>query len=287
MRVLQAAADAMREGRRAALVTVIGVDGSAPRASGARMLVQDDGAIVGTVGGGAWEHRLIAEAQDAIRLGRSRRVSVHLTRDLGMCCGGAMEAFVEPLRPVEQLVIHGAGHVGTALAKLAMELGFSVTVVDERPEWLDAARLPGARLVLCDPRRALGDLPEGPLAWHLVVTHSHQLDQDLIEALLPRDLAWLGLIGSRAKVARFLLRLHAAGMDPALFSRLSAPVGLDIGAETPEEIAVSIAAELVRVRRGVRRDPVPLSEIPLPARGGDGKAHPPALERGRSEPTGS
>lgn len=190
-----------------------------------------------------------------------------------------MEAFVEPLRRQDQLVIHGAGHVGAATARLAAELGFAVTVVDERPEWLDPSRLPpGARLVLADPRRALDTLPSGPQAWHLVLTHSHQLDQDLVELLLPRPLAWLGLIGSRTKVARFLLRYRAAGMDPALFARLSAPVGLDIGAETPEEIAVSIVAELVRARRGVTRPPLPLSEIPLPARGGDGRAHPAALE---------
>ncbi len=277
MKVFEAAAAAMRAGRPCAMVTVIGVDGSAPRASGSRMLVYADGALEGTVGGGAWEHRLIAEAVDAMRERRPRRVAVHLTRDLGMCCGGAMEAFVEPLRPQEQLVIHGAGHVGAATALLARGLGFAVTVVDERPEWLDAARLPDIQRVLADPRRVLEELPQGPLAFHLVVTHSHPLDQDLVEMLLPRDLAWLGLIGSRAKVGRFLLRLRAAGMDPALFPRLSAPVGLDIGAETPDEIAVSIVAELVRVRRGVNRPPLPLSEIPLAARGGDGRAHPPAL----------
>lgn len=282
MRVFEAAAAAMRSGRPCAMVTVVGVDGSAPRASGARMLVYPDGSIEGTVGGGAWEHRLIAEAQEALRERKPRRVAVHLTRDLGMCCGGAMEAFVEPLRPVEQLVIHGAGHVGAATARLALGLGFAVTVVDERPEWLNEERLPEVRRVLEDPRRALDQLPEGPLAYQLVITHSHQLDQDLVELLLPRPLAWLGLIGSRSKVARFLLRLRAAGMDPALFPRLSAPVGLDIGAETPEEIAVSIAAELVRVRHGLTRPPLPLSEIPLPARGGDGRAHPPAL--GEAEP---
>lgn len=279
MKVFEAAAAAMRAGRPAAMVTVVGVDGSAPRASGARMLVYADATIVGTVGGGAWEHRLISEAVAAIEEGRPRRVGLHLTRDLGMCCGGAMEAFVEPLRLTEQLVIYGAGHVGAATARLGLGLGFEVTVVDERPEWLDPARLPGCALVDRDPLRALDLLPQGPLAYHLVVTHSHGLDQDLVEALLPRPLAWLGLIGSRAKVARFLLRYRAAGVDPALFSRLCAPVGLDIGAETPEEIAISIAAELVRVRHKVGRPPIPLSEIPLPARGGDGRSHPPGGEK--------
>ena len=258
------------------MVTVVGVMGSAPRASGARMLVYEDGAIVGTVGGGAWEHRLAQEAALAIAEARPRRVAVHLTRDLGMCCGGAMEGFIEPLQLREQLVIYGAGHVGAATAKLASQLQFEVTVLDERPEWLNIERFPEASLHLKDPRRALDGLPFGPLAYHLVVTHDHGLDQDLIEALLPRPMAWLGLIGSRAKVSRFFLRLRAAGMDEALITRLSAPVGLDIGAETPEEIAVSICAELVRVRRRVTRPAQPLSEISMPARGGD--ARPPAYE---------
>lgn len=261
MRVLQAAMDAMRRGQAAALVTVIGRDGSAPRAAGARMLVGADGEIVGTIGGGAFEYQVIAAALDAIATGRPARFSAHLTRDLGMCCGGAMEAFIEPLLPQATLVIHGAGHVGTAVAKLAATLDFRLIVIDGRPEWADPERLPaGAEVRVIDPRRALPSLPTGPLAHHLVVTHDHALDQDLVEALLGVDLAWLGLIGSRAKVARFLIRLRAAGMDPARFSRLSAPVGLDLGAETPEEIAVSIAAELIRLRRGSDRPALPLSQ---------------------------
>lgn len=267
MKVLAAAAEAMRQGQPCALVTVIGVDGSAPRASGARMLVGADGSLVGTVGGGTFEYRLVDEALAAIAARAPRRVSVHLTRDLGMCCGGAMEAFIEPLQPQEQLVIYGAGHVGAATAGLAAGLGFSVTVVDDRDDWLTPQRFPTAIRTCADPLRVLESLPTGPLAYHLILTHSHALDQDLVERLLPKDLAWLGMIGSRSKVARFFLRLRAAGMDPALFPRLRAPVGLDLGAETPEEIAVSIAAELVRVRRRSVRPPVPLSEIPLPARG--------------------
>ncbi|RME22813.1 MAG: xanthine dehydrogenase accessory protein XdhC, partial [Deltaproteobacteria bacterium] len=245
-------------------VTVIGQGGSSPRSSGARMLVYADGGIVGTVGGGTFEHRLVAEALEAITTGRPRRYAVNLTRDLGMCCGGEMEAFVEPLQPVEDLVIHGAGHVGAATARIAAALGFRVTVVDERDEILDAADLPpSVRRVDADPRRVIDQLPTGPLAYHLVVTHQHSLDQDLVELLLPRDLRWLGMIGSRTKVKRFLFRLRAAGMDEELFARLHAPVGVDIGAETPEEIAVSIAAELVAVRRRHAR-PVPLlAESPV------------------------
>ncbi|MCK6506687.1 xanthine dehydrogenase accessory protein XdhC [Myxococcota bacterium] len=280
MKVLTAAVQAMEQGHAAALVTVVGVQGSAPRHGGARMLVYADGRTVGTVGGGVFEHRVVEQARLAIGEGRPRRYLVHLTRDLGMCCGGEMDAFIEPLERRERLVIHGAGHVGAATARMAVPLGFQVTVVDDREELLQDADLPDAvERIEADPRRVLDQLPSGPLAYHLVVTHEHALDQDLVEALLPRELAWLGMIGSKTKVTRFLLRLRAAGVDPALFERLCAPVGLDIGAETPEEIAVSIAAELIRVRRRADRPSLPMSTQPLPARGEGVSATPWAWRR--------
>ena len=275
--------DATEAGERVALLTVVGVDGSAPRAAGARMLVWADGRTRGTIGGGNFEHRATAEALRALADGRPRRYAVHLTRDLGMCCGGAMEVYIEPLTPRERLVVFGAGHVALPTAALARDLGFDVTVVDDREDYADPARFPGATVLNVDPRRWAASLETDARTYVLVVTHDHALDQDLLEMLLPRTWAWLGLIGSRAKVAKFFVRLRAAGVDEALFAKVSTPVGLDIGAETPEEIAVSIAAELVRVRRGVTRPPVPLSEIPLPARGGDGVARPPGPVRA-SEP---
>lgn len=240
---------AYEAGEPAALATVVGVEGSAPRQGGARMVVYADGRTVGTIGGGTLEFRVIAQALESLRDGAPRRFAVHLTRDLGMCCGGAMDVYIEPQRPRDRLVIFGAGHVGRAAAVQAGLLGFAVTVVDDRDDWNTAERFPDAERVVRDPRVWVRELRASPTLWVLVTTHEHALDQDLIERLLPLDLAWLGLIGSLTKVKRFFLRLRAAGMDPALFERLHAPVGLDIAAETPEEIAVSIAAEWVEVRR--------------------------------------
>jgi xanthine dehydrogenase accessory factor len=125
----------------------------------------------------------------------------------------------------------------------------------------------------------LDTLPWGDDAFHLVVTHSHSVDQDLVATILPKRFAWLGMIGSRSKVAKFFLRFKAAGIDEDLFSRLSSPVGLDINAETPHEIAISILAELIRIKRNATQQPLPLSDQPIEARGGDGQAHPPALRR--------
>jgi len=277
MDVFVAAIEAMRSGTPAALATVILAGGSTPRSAGARMLVRHDGTTAGTIGGGAVEHRVVAEAIEAIAKGRPRRFEAHLTRDLGMCCGGRMEVYIEPLTPRERVVLFGAGHVARALAPVLVGLDFDVVVVDEREEYATPERFPGCDVRCTDPRAFAEALPGGPREHWFVTTHDHQLDQDLCEILLPRECAWIGLIASRAKVARFLVRYRAAGLDEALFRKLSSPAGLDLGAETTAEIAVSIAAELVRVRRRSTRLPQPLSELPLAARGGDGKAVPPAL----------
>ena len=251
MKVLQAAVAAMEAGQPVALCTVVGVNGSAPRHSGARMLVDAQGDIVGTVGGGEWERRVILAALEALDDGQVRRLQAHLTRDLGMCCGGAMDVLIEPLSSVERLHLFGAGHVGGELAPMARRLGFEVVVYDERDDWLTTARFPGCSLVEKDPRRALPSL--GSRDYAVIVTHSHQLDQDLLEALVGQPWAYLGMIGSRAKVAKFHIRLKMAGVDPDHLARVHAPIGLDIGAETPAEIAVSVMAELIRVRRGHER----------------------------------
>lgn len=275
-RVLLEAAEA---GETVALATVVGVDGSAPRATGARMVVWRDGRTFGTVGGGNFEHRVTAVAVEVLQEGRPRRYTVHLTRDLGMCCGGAMDVYVEPLVPVERLIVYGAGHVARPTAEIAALLGFEVTVVDERDELCTAERFPQATLVCGDPVAHAATLETNDRTYIFVTTHDHALDQRLLESLIDRPWAWLGLIGSRAKVAKFFVRLRAAGVDEGLFARVSAPVGLDIGAETPAEIATAVAAELVRVRRGAVQVPRSMAEVPLPARGGDGVARPPGMTR--------
>ncbi len=283
MDVFTAAAEAWRSGRPAALATVIAVGGSTPRASGARMLVYADGTIVGTIGGGNIEHQVIRAAIDAIRAGTPTRYEAHLTHDLGMCCGGQMAVFIDPIHGREPFVIFGAGHVARAAAPVLRDLGFAVTVVDERDEWAHPEAFPGCTVSVTDPLAWARAQRGGDDCYYLVTTHDHRLDQDLGEALLPLPCAWIGMIGARAKIAKFLVRWRAAGVDEALLGKLCGPVGLDIGAETPTEIAVAIAAEVIRVRRGVERPPLPLSEAhPLAARGGDGRATAPRFRRAQT-----
>jgi len=260
MEVLQAALDAMKEGRTAALVTVVGTEGSAPREAGSRMLVYADGSGVGTIGGGAVEYEAQNIAMAAIEDGLPVRFSPNLARDLGMACGGTMDIFIEPLVRPPQLVMFGAGHVAHEVAPTALRLGFQVTVVDARPEQATPERFPGCTLRVEHPKDVAQQLCTAPDTWVLIVTHGHAQDLDVLRALVGQPLAWLGAIASKRKVGKFFALLEDEGVPREQLDRISAPVGLDIGAQTPAEIAISVAAEWVRVRHGASRTPLPLSE---------------------------
>ncbi len=261
MKILKAAIEAVESARSAAMATVVGTSGSAPREAGARMLVYADGSIEGTVGGGAVEHEVVRQALAAIQVGAPRLYSPSLSRDLGMGCGGTMDIFIEPLVRAPRLAIFGAGHVSQATAAIAISLGFEVTVFDERPQFATAERFPGCSLVHAAPDQSARQLRTDDQDYLLLVTHKHAHDELLLELLLDRPWAWLGLIGSRRKVASTFARLREKGADEAQLKRVSSPVGLDIGAQTPAEIAVSICAEIVRVRQACQRPPLPLKEV--------------------------
>ena len=260
MKLYAAAAEAIRTGQKAAIATVISVNGSAPRSSGAKMLVYADDRTIGTVGGGVFEHRVIALARKAATDGQIVRYKVHLTRDLGMCCGGEMEVFIEPLQVKLPLTIFGAGHVAHALAPMLVALNYHVTVVDEREEFATEDRFPNCTVICVDPRTYAEEQPGSSDQLWLIVTHDHPLDQDLGECLLVKPHDWIGMIGSKAKITKFRMRYRAAGLSDEQINQLRAPVGLDLGAETPAVIAIAICAELVRRRRDCERAPLPLAD---------------------------
>lgn len=249
--VLAAAARALADGMPAVLITVAGTRGSSPRAVGAKMLWQDGGSPTGTIGGGALEYRALEMAPAIFRDGQSVMRRIVLGAELGMCCGGSVDLLFEPIVPAPRLVIYGAGHVGAALGQSAALAGFQVDLVDPRDTFLEVPRTPWARH-RWDDFRDPGLEPRAP-ALHMVTTHDHQLDQDIVTHLLQRPPRWVGLIGSRRKAAAARDRLAHRGIAPAHIARLRCPVGLDIGAETPQEIAISILAELIAVRRNAAR----------------------------------
>lgn len=232
-----------------ALATVVRSSGSTPQVPGARMLMRADGSLVGTIGGGAIEQHVVREMRECLRDRRPRVVQKDLLRELAMCCGGRMEVFVEPVQGVERLVIFGAGHVAEATARVARGLGFRVLVVDDREELNTEARFGGCERVLMEPHEALAEVAPTARDRLLIVTHDHRLDEEALDVYARQPHAYLGMIGSRRKVYRVLARLKARKGLPPL-DRVYAPVGLSIGAVSPDEIAVSIAAELIALKHG-------------------------------------
>jgi len=264
--VFAAVADALERGEQAALVTIVSTTGSTPQRIGAKMLVYADGRTVGTIGGGCYENDAFWKAREAITNRKPRMVHYELSDDFaqetGLICGGQMDVYIEPIEPSPELYVVGAGHVGFHLARLAHEVGFRVHVVDDREKFANRERFPDAVEIVVDDIPAWiarANLP--PHAYAVIVTRGHTNDLEAMRALAPLELRYLGLIGSRAKVARIYDALVSDQMAPGLLARVHAPIGLDIGAVTPQEIAVSILAELIAVKHG-KENPASLRWTP-------------------------
>jgi xanthine dehydrogenase accessory factor len=253
--VFAAVAEALEKGEPAALVTIVSTTGSTPQRVGAKMLVFPDGRLVGTIGGGCYENDAFWKAREAIISRKPQLVHYELDDDFaqetGLICGGQMSVYIEPIEPSPELYVIGAGHVGFHLATMAQEVGFQVHVVDDREKFASRERFPNAAEVVTEDIPAWLEQTKLPsYAYVVVVTRGHNNDLDAMRALATRDLRYLGLIGSRAKVARITDQLLSEGMPPEAFKQVHAPIGLDIGAVTPQEIAVSILAELIAVKHG-------------------------------------
>jgi xanthine dehydrogenase accessory factor len=255
-----ALAERVAAGQPAVLVTVLRAEGSTPREAGAKMVVTADG-LDGSVGGGRLEQLALAEARALLSAAAAGGAPAPLVREvalgpaLGQCCGGATTLLLEPVLPPRwQVAVFGAGHVGKALVRLLADLPCAVSWVDPRPEEFPAAPPPRVRPVVCDPPEdAVADLRAG--ADVVVMTHSHALDQQVVEAALRRpELGYVGLIGSLTKRARFLQRLSARGLPPEALVRLTCPIGIEgIPGKLPAEIAIAVAAQLLQ-RRGAAAD---------------------------------
>ncbi|HVC18749.1 MAG TPA: XdhC/CoxI family protein [Vicinamibacterales bacterium] len=253
-------AASLARGETVALVTIVKASGSTPQRVGAKMLVHADGRTVGTIGGGCYENDAFWKARDILKTRQPKLVRYELNDDFaeesGLICGGQMEVYIDPIEPAPSLYIVGAGHVGFHLARMAHEVGFRVHVIDDREKFASRERFPTADEVIVDDISAWLDrvtLPDS--AYAVVVTRGHRHDLDALRSLAPRDLRYLGLIGSRAKVARIADALLAEATPPECLRRVHAPIGLDIGAVSPAEIAVSILAEMIAVRYGRLEQP--------------------------------
>ena len=255
MSLLRQLAQAVEAGVAVASATVVDTSRSVPRRAGAKMLVYRDGSIDGTVGGGEMESRVVAEAVAALGDGRCRLLSYRLLDprrgDPGVC-GGDVQIFVEPHMPEPTVVVMGYGHVGRAVAHLARWLGLRVVAVDDRPEITEPGQGESA------PNEFMVGTVDDLLARHTVdadaavvlVTRNVDVDCAALPALLATDAGYVGVMGSARRWETTRARLEAEGVDAAALDRVHAPIGIEVGAETPEEIALSIMAEVIAHRRG-------------------------------------
>jgi xanthine dehydrogenase accessory factor len=262
MTIYKALAQIEDQDESAALCTVIRSEGATPRHVGSKMVVYPDGKIDGTVGGGEMESRVIAQALEAMRDGNPRILSYSLADpergDPGVC-GGQLEIFVEPVQPKPTMVVVGAGHVGKAVAHLAHWLGYRVVVSDDRPEFCNPEAVPDADEFYAMP---LQDLPENlkinPWTYIILTTRGVDVDVKGVPELLKTEAAYIGVIGSKRRWKTARDKMVADGVSHEQIDQVRSPIGLELNAETPEEIAVSIMAEIIMLRRG--GDAKPMSD---------------------------
>jgi xanthine dehydrogenase accessory factor len=269
--VLEAALRAEAAGEPAAMVTVVATTGSTPQKAGARMLVFADGRIVGTIGGGCLEAEMSWRARDVIGGRAPKLVSYDLTPDQagedGLVCGGRMQVFIEPIEGTPVLCLFGAGHVAQPLARMAKACGFRVEVADDRIKFANAERFPEADAIVVDDFTAAAQkMTLAANSYAIVVTRGHKGDAEALAAVLGRGLRFVGLLGSRPKVVHIFAALEERGVPREELARVHAPLGLEIGAQTPEEIAVSILAEMIAVRRGLDPAQTRSMKMDLPGR---------------------
>jgi len=248
-----------KAGRRGAVATIVNVRGSIPSFKTAKMLVRDDGSIVGTIGGGCVEAEVWQTAREVMESERPRTLTFDLNNDpkydTGLVCGGTLEIFIEPILPPAELFIFGAGHVATAVYRLARIVGFDVTVIDDRETYANRERFPEAQQVVAeDFDKAIERLSPGESSYIVIVTRGHRDDMRVLRWAVQTPARYVGMIGSKRKTIGIFKELQKESLSPQLFDRVYAPIGLDIGAVTPEEIAVAIMAELIAKRRNVERE---------------------------------
>lgn len=244
----------MHEGRPMALATVISANGSTPGEPGVKMLVRNDGTTVGSIGGGKIEFEVCERALEVISVGKPELLHFDLTgtdadKDK-MICGGIMDVFVEPILSPPTLYIFGGGHIALSLAKIGKIIGLRVVVIDERPEFASRDRFPEVdEIIFSDFVEVFPKLRMDKSSYVVIVTRSHLSDKAVLEWAMTTEAAYIGMIGSKRKVNTIFENLRSRGISDDSLKNVHAPIGLDISAETPEEIAVSILAEIIKIRR--------------------------------------
>jgi xanthine dehydrogenase accessory factor len=248
-----------RSGNRGALATIVHTNGSIPSFESSRMLVREDGSIAGTIGGGCVEAEVWAAAKEVMQAEAPRKMTFSLNNeanyDNGLICGGTLEIFVEPILPQPILYIFGGGHVSIALANAANTAGFGIGIIDDRESFANAARFPMAQEIYTSFEESFEKLKPTASTYMVIVTRGHKDDMHVLRWAVGTSPRYIGMIGSKRKVISVYKALEKEGVPMETFAKVHAPVGLAIGALTPEEIAISITAELIAIRRGAHDIP--------------------------------
>jgi xanthine dehydrogenase accessory factor len=250
----------LRRGESLALLTVVRVYGAAPCPPGSKVIVRKDGRLTGSLGGAGTDARAREDGLRIMQSGQAELVTYHLDPDSGESvgsCGATLEIFVEPARPEPRLLIAGSGYVAQALARLAGPLGWRVWMVDDRSEFTRSADLPSSvEITVADITTWLKERDPDQMTAVVIVTRGHRIDEEALRAALATSAGYIGMISSPSKVRAIFRRLLRANVPRDELERVHAPIGLDLGAETPDEIALSIAAELLQWRRGGTGQPL-------------------------------
>ncbi|MDB4303566.1 XdhC family protein [Desulfosarcina sp.] len=241
--------DVKKSGKEAALCIIISTEGSSPRKTGAKMIVYYDGSIEGTIGGGSLELKVMDDAIAAINRKQPIRVNYELEEDLSMNCGGKAEVYIEPILQDNQLIIFGAGHIGKALAKYAPDFGFNIVLIDHRNDILSDEEFKALSVINKDYIEAIDDIKINQHSYIIIVTPKHAFDEAILEKVAKFDCAYIGMIGSKTKVAKARKRiLDESILTEEELNKVDMPIGIKFNAQTPEEIAISILAKLIDVK---------------------------------------
>ena len=235
-----------QQGQKAALATVVRIPGAGSSFRAAKMLIREDGSRLGSIGGDAVEAEVWAAAQDVIREQKSRIMK-----------SGKVEIFIEPILPTPKIVVFGAGHIATQVSKIATIAGFKATIVDDRPEYASRERFPEAETILCGRfEQAFAKIKADENTYVIIVTRDNQEDQNVLRWAVQTDARYIGMIGSKRKIRSIAEQLEQEGIPRERLERVNMPIGLDIGAVLPEEIAVAIVAEVIHNRRDGFKHPL-------------------------------
>ncbi|MHB8259066.1 MAG: XdhC family protein [Bacteroidia bacterium] len=242
--------EAVNHGKELVLCIITNTKGSTPRKTGAKMLVYDDGSIYGTIGGGDLEKKVIANALSVLKKKMPETFKHDLLHQHSMCCGGTVEIYLEPIMKKNKLYIFGAGHTGQALARQAVNFNFEVILIDDRKEYIDQCYVEEVNKMNLDFKQALALLPFDANTYICIMTYDHDIDREILSYCIRKEFAYVGMIGSHRKVAvTKKMFIEAGHVSEEEIKRVDMPMGIDILAETPEEIAISILAKLIMERR--------------------------------------